>query len=279
MRWVRRGTTTLVGLTALAFAILFGGSALLMQRDVDAPLPRIKAITDPAGIIEGGRLASITGCTRCHGSRAQGRTMSDVPYIGHIVAPALPQVAAQATDGQMARAIRMGVGIDARPLYIMPSHAYNALSDNDLARLLGWIRILPTTAFDVVGSTPVGVQGRFAILTGRLPDSVALRQGQPKVRPADIGRYFSQISCAQCHALSQSGPADAMQASAPPLAVAVRSYDSMALRTLLRTGQGRGRSLPTMTEASRSGLAQLNDAEIDAIHAYLMALGSQRAGR
>ncbi len=43
MRWVRRGVTTLVGLIALAFAILFGGSALLMQRDVDAALPAIKA--------------------------------------------------------------------------------------------------------------------------------------------------------------------------------------------------------------------------------------------
>lgn len=279
MRWVRRGTTTIVGLIALAFAILFGGSALLMQRDVDAPLPRIKAITDPAGVIEGERLAAVTGCTRCHGARAQGRIMSDIPYIGQIVAPALPQVAAQATDGQMARAIRIGVGIDARPLYIMPSHAYNALSDDDLARILGWIRTLPTTAFDVVGSTPVGVQGRFAILTGQLTDSVALRLGQPKARPADIGRYFTRISCAQCHALGQAGKAEALQAGAPPLAIALRGYDNMAFRTLLRTGQGRGRSLPTMTEASRSGLSQLSDAEIDAIRAYLVALGVERGGK
>ena len=279
MRWVRRGTTMLVGLMALAFAILFGGSAMLMQRDVDAALPRIKAITDPAGIIEGGRLAAVTGCTRCHGARAQGRIIPDVPYIGHIVAPSLPQVAAQATDGQMARAIRLGVGIDARPLYIMPSHAYNALSDDDLARLLGWIRTLPTTAFDVVGSTPVGVRGRFGILTGRLPDSVALHQGQPRARPADIGRYFAQLSCAQCHVLGHTAEIGALQADAPPLATAVWGYDSMAFRTLLRTGKGRRHSLSTMAEASRTGLTQLNDAEIDAIHTYLVALRSRRAGK
>lgn len=280
MRWVRRGITTLVGLIALAFAILYGGSAMLMQRAVDVALPRVKASTEPAAIAEGGRLAALTGCSRCHGVQAQGKIMSNVPYIGHIVAPSLPQVAAQATDGQLARAIRLGVGIDARPLYIMPSHSYNALADDDLSRIIGWIRTLPTSAFDVVGSTPVGVRGRFAILTGLLPDSVDPRKDQAKVRPLDIGRYFTALSCGQCHTLNGTGEAHDGLATAPPLTVAIRSYDSAALRALLRTGQGRGaRRLTTMADASRAGLAQMSDGEIDAVHAYLAGLGSKRAGR
>jgi mono/diheme cytochrome c family protein len=278
MRWVRRGATTLVGLVVLVLAILFGGSALLISRDVDAALPAIKATTDPTGIAEGGRLAAITGCVRCHGNQGQGQVLAGVPFIGHIVAPSLPRVAAEATDGQMARAIRNGVGIDARPLFIMPSHALNQLSSDDTARLIGWIRTLPTSAFDVMGSTAVGVQGRFAILTGRLPDSVEPSQGQSKARPADIGRYFAQLSCGQCHALDRDETTGAGRAMAPALVRAAQAYDVARFRALLRTGKGRGgHALPVMTEASQSGMAQLSDLEIDAIHAYLVARGSKRA--
>lgn len=280
MRWVRRGATTLVGLIVLVLAILFGGSALLISRDVDAALPAIKATTDPAGIAEGERLAAITGCTRCHGNQGQGRVLAGVPFIGHIVAPSLPRIAAEATDGQLARAVRNGVGIDARPLFIMPSHALNQLSSDDTARLIGWIRTLPTSAFDVIGSTAVGVQGRFAILTGQLPDSVDLSQGRSKARPADIGGYFAQLSCTQCHALGHDEMTGAGRVMAPALVRAAQAYDVAGFRALLRTGRGRGgRTLPVMAEANRSGMAQLSDTEIDAIHAYLVARGSKRAGK
>jgi len=280
MRWVRRSATTLVGLVALVLAILFGGSAVLITRDVDVALPAIKATTDPVGIAEGGRLAAITGCKRCHGNQGQGRMLAGVPYIGHIIAPSLPRVASDATDGQMARALRNGVGISARPLFVMPSHALNALSDDDTARLVGWIRTLPTSAFDVMGSTAVGFRGRFAILTGRLPDSVDPVQGQPKVRPADIGRYFVQLSCSQCHALDHDEMTAAGRETAPALLRGASAYDVAGFRALLRTGASRsGRLSPVMAEASRSGMAQLSDTEIDAIHAYLSAKGAKRAER
>lgn len=280
MRWVRRGITTLVGLTALAFAILFGGSALLMQRDVDAALPAVRAFTDPANILEGGRLAAVAGCGRCHGDTGQGRILDGVPFIGHIVAPSLSRVAAESTDGQMARAIRNGVGIDARPLFIMPSHAFNGLSDDDTARLIGWVRTLPTSAFDVIGSTSVSVQGRFAMLTNALPDSVDLASGQPRHRPADLGRYFARISCMQCHDLNRDETTGAGMRTAPALVRAVRAYDPAGLRGLLRSGTSQARrALPVMSDASRAGMGQLSDVEIDAIRAYLVAAGSQRAGK
>lgn len=280
MRWVRRGITTLVGLTALGFAILYGGSALLMQRDVDAALPSIKASADPASILEGGRLAAVAGCVRCHGDNGQGRILDGVPFLGHIVAPSLSRVAAESTDGQMARAIRNGVGVDARPLFIMPSHAFNGLSDDDTSRLAGWIRTLPTSAFDIIGSTTVGIQGRFAMLTNSLPDSVDLTGGQPRHRPTDLGRYFAQISCMQCHGLNRDEVTGAGMRAAPALIRAVGAYDSTGLRALLRSGMDRGgRGLPVMTAASRAGLGQLSDVEIDAIRSYLVSAGSQRSGK
>ncbi len=275
MSWVRRAITALVGFTLLALAILYGGSGLLMRRDVDASLPPIKAASDPAGISEGARLAAVEGCTRCHGDRAQGQVITGLPHIGRIVAPSLPQVAAQATDGQIARAIRNGVGIDARPLFIMPSDAFNHLSNDDVARLIGWIRSMPTSAFDVVGTTAVGVRGRVAILTGSLPDSVTLAGGQPRQRPADAGRYFAQVSCGQCHALDHDRMTAAGSPAAPALARVAAAYDPVGLRTLLRTGVASGgRMAPTMRRASEAGLRMLSDAEIDAIRAYAVGTGA-----
>jgi mono/diheme cytochrome c family protein len=162
----------------------------------------------------------------------------------------------------------------------MPSHALNALAGDDLAGLLGWSRALPTSAFDVIGSTAVGVQGRFAILTGSMPDSVDQGRGQPKRRPADIGRYFTQIACQQCHALDHDGAIGVAAGSAPALVDAARAYDTMALRALVRTGNGRGNKvLPIMAEASGSGLDMLSDAEIEAIRVYLRSMGARRAGK
>jgi mono/diheme cytochrome c family protein len=267
-------------LVVIAAAILFGGSAALMRRSVDVALPTIKASTNPGDITEGGRLAAIQGCTRCHGDQGQGRMLTGTPHLGQIVAPSLSRVAAGATDGQMGRAIRNGVGVDARPLFVMPSRALNALADEDLARTLGWMRVLPTSAFDVIGSTAVGVRGRFAILTGSMPDSVDQGRQQPKRRPTDVGRYFTRLACQQCHALDHEETTGAGKVSAPALASAARAYDATAFRTLVRNGAASGgRTLPIMAGAAADGMDMLSDAEIEAMRLYLLGIGSQQAGK
>ncbi len=135
---------------------------------------------------------------------------------------------------------------------------------------------MPTSAFDVVGTTAVGVRGRFAILTGSLPDSVTLAGGQLKQRPANIGPYFAQVSCGQCHALDHDRQTVASGPVAPALARVAAAYDPAGLRNLLRTGVAPGgRVPPTMSHASEAGLRMLSDAEIDAIRAYAVGAGAR----
>ncbi|MBO9582395.1 MAG: c-type cytochrome [Sphingobium sp.] len=270
MRWVRRGITTLVGLTALALVVLYGGSAMLLDRRADVELPQIKAATNPLDILEGGRLARIEGCLDCHGGDARGRLAFDQPAIARITAPALARVAENATDGQLARAIRNGVSIEARPLFMMPTQALNRLSDEDLARLIGWMRSLQTSAFDKVAPKEVGPLGRFGLLIGKFQDSVTRTGGQPRRRPADIGRYLVETVCLECHLIDREKIEPATGHAAPPLAAMVAGYDPAALRTLLRTGKAVGnRDVGLMSEASRKGLYALTDPEIDSIQAYL----------
>jgi mono/diheme cytochrome c family protein len=57
----------------------------------------------------------------------------------------------------------------------------------------------------------------------------------------------------------------------PDLAAAA-GYDLAQFRTLLRTGRSPdGRDLGLMARVARSDLAYLTDAEIEAVHAYLVA--------
>lgn len=280
MIWVRRGVTMVVGLVLLGAAVLYGGSELVLRRHIAAELPQIRAATNPFDIAEGARLARIEGCLDCHGKQAQGRVIFNDPAIARITAPALARVAEDATDEQLARAIRNGVGIDARPLFVMPTQALNRLSDQDVSRLIGWMRTLPTTAFDIVERRKVGPIGRLGILTMRFESSVNLDGGQAARRPVETGAYLVQTVCMECHLLDKAKPEVASDIVAPPLAMVVASYDPVALKTLLRTGKAAGnREVSLMSEASRAGLYALNDGEIDAIQSYLRAQAGRATAR
>jgi mono/diheme cytochrome c family protein len=72
----------------------------------------------------------------------------------------------------------------------------------------------------------------------------------------------------ECHGpqLKGDGPA-----KAPDLAIAA-AYDPSDFATLLRTGQAAGgRELGLMSASARIRFADLSDAEIAALHAYLKA--------
>ena len=268
MKWLRRGIVLLVGLVLLAAAVVFGGSEMMIRRHIPADLPRVAAATDPLEIAEGARLARYAGCIDCHGTK--GQVMFDEPAIARITAPALSRVAEKATDSQLARAIRNGVGIDSRPLYVMPTQALNHLSDQDVSRLIGWIRSLPTTAFDTVEPKQVKLLGRIGVVIGQFGNSVNQAGGQPARRPANVGPYLVQTVCMECHLLNAPKTEAGTGTVAPPLAPMVASYDPVALKTLLRTGKAVGnREVGLMSRISRAGLNALTDPEVDAVQAYL----------
>lgn len=270
MVWVRRVVIAIILLGLLAAAILYAGSEMLIRRRIAADLPRIQAATSPADIAEGARLARIEGCLDCHGKDARGRVIFDQPQIARIMAPALARVAETASDEQIARAIRNGIGTDARPLFVMPTQALNRLSDQDVARLIGWMRTIPTTGFDKVDAKQVGPLGRIGLLIGQFQSSVNQAGGQPRHRPADTGRYLVETVCMECHLVDKPRIEAGTGTVAPPLAQVVAAYDPAALRTLLRTGKAAGnRELGLMSQISRGGLYALTDPEIDAIQAYL----------
>jgi len=270
MRILRRIAIGLVGIVALAMAVLYGGSEWAMARNHDVPLASLSIPHDAASIAEGGRLARITGCRGCHGADGGGLVLVDDPMLGRLVPPALARVAATESDAELDRTIRHGVDRDGHTLFVMPTRAHRYLADEDRARIIAWIRSLKPRPGDVVATTRLGPVGRGLILSGMLQPSVQPETVSPATRPTDVGRYFVSVSCAGCHDLHAPRPTEDGKQVAPALAPMGAAYDPVAFRTLLHTGIGMGgRNLGMMTNVARSDLQVLTDAEIVAIQAYL----------
>ena len=229
--------------------------------------------TDAAAIEEGRRLATFRGCNGCHGKRGEGTVLFDDPKIARIVAPNLTAAAKKYDDAQLAGIVRSGVRPDGRSMVVMPSQEYLHLTDEDLGRILAWMRSLPPTD----GLSPafeVGPLGRVGIATGKLKVvAEEIKQGREPAaaKPGSIeerGRYLARTTCAECHATDLHGKTTPAYVSTDLRVVA--AYDLEAFKTLLRKGVAiGGRELPFMGPTSRNHLAAMNDAEVEALFAYL----------
>ena len=70
--------------------------------------------------------------------------MFDQPMIGRVVAPNLTAAVRKYSDAELAVIIRNGVRPGGRSLVVMPAEAYVLLTDDDLGRIIAFLRSLPT---------------------------------------------------------------------------------------------------------------------------------------
>lgn len=279
LRWFGYGAGALLVIALLLAAWAWFASWRLLGRTHEAEAERLAAPT-AAQRADAGRQARILGCANCHGSRLEGRMMFDAGPFARVWAPNLTELAARASDQQLAAAIRQGIGHDGRALYVMPSPMYSRLSDQEVAALIGHIRSAPRAGERVPG-IQWGPIGRFVLAKGDLPSALD-RIGEFRTRqPLDAGpataagRRLAATVCAECHGADLSGGQPTPDASAPGLAIA-GAYDLAQFTRLLRTGRPpNGRDLGLMREVAEQDLSQLNDAEIAALLAYLQARASQ----
>lgn len=266
----------LAGLVVLILALGFAWAYVVSERKLAQayPFPGIKVAlpTNPAAIEEGRRLATFRGCNGCHGKRGEGTVLFDDPKIARIVAPSLTAAAKKYDDAQLAAIVRSGVRPDGRSMVVMPSQEYLHLTDEDLGRILAWMRSLPA-ADGLAPAFDVGPLGRIGIATGKLK-VVAEEIAQGKAPPAatnaveERGRYLARTTCAECHATDLRGKTTPAYVATDLRVVA--AYDAAAFTQLLRKGVAiGGRELPFMGPTARNHLASMNDEEIAALFAYL----------
>ena len=142
LRWAGYAFASIFGLVLIAVAAIWLLSSSKLNARAEGR-PEHLAQPTPAQQADIEREARSLGCFSCHGEGLRGNKMFDQPLIGTVWAPNLTLVAAHASDQQLARAIRQGIGVDGRSLFVMPSEAFQHLSDQEVTALVAMIRGLP----------------------------------------------------------------------------------------------------------------------------------------
>ena len=275
LRWIGVGLGSVAGLVMTAYAVVYVLSERVLQHTYTVPAVGISIPTDSASITEGRRLATVHGCLSCHGKRVEGTVLFDEPMIGRIVAPDLTAAVRKYTDAELATIIRNGVRPGGRSLLVMPAEAYVLLTDEDLSRIIAFLRSLP----GVEGPGPsvsLGPLGRIGVASGQFKPVVELIA--ETIPPPEAtseedarGRYLARTICAACHGTSLGGASNPEFTS--PSLQTVAAYSPEAFNKLMREGVAfGGRNLKTMSPVARQYLSQLTDSEIAALYSYLHAM-------
>jgi mono/diheme cytochrome c family protein len=273
LRWTGMALGSLAALAIVAYAVVYLISERILGRTYEIPAVAISIPTDPAAIAEGRRLAITRGCFGgCHGRQVEGAVMFDQPMIGRVVAPNLTAAVRKYSDAELVGIIRNGVRPGGRSMMVMPSEAFVLLTDEDVGRIIAFLKSLPSV--DGPGpSVSLGPLGRIGVAVGQFkPVAKLIAETVPPPAAtnevATHGRYLARTTCAQCHGTGLRGDSNP-DFTSPSLQV-VTAYSPEAFTQLMRAGVALGgRHLPTMSPWSQQHLSQLTDAEIAALYSYL----------
>lgn len=306
----RAGRRLLVGFFCIVALLVIGISFTIGWRPFIGP--KTRPLTNrtfertPQRAERGRYIATaLSGCVYCHsshawtapghpitaGSEGAGEVMPYGDLPGRIVAPNLtPDLETGAgtwTDDQLARAIREGIGHDGRALFpMMPYTHYRAMSDEDLASVIVYLRSLPAVRHELP-KTEIIFPVKYLIRT--VPE--------PVTSPvADLGRsdpikygalLVNLAGCADCHTPrvkgenlsgldfaggnSFPGPwGNVASANITPDPTGISYYDEVLFLDVIHTGHVKARPLNPVMPVSV--YRNLSDDDLKAMFAYLRTL-------
>lgn len=308
-RWRKIVGGSVLGLTALlAIAI----TATVGWRPFVGPAARPltdRTFESTPGRLERGKYLfhGLNGCAICHGewdrtldghppkadALAAGRTWADegLPWLtAPNLTPDKETGAGNWTDDMLARAIREGIGHDGRALFpVMPYTRYRAMSDEDLASVIVYLRTLPAIRNPLPRTEIPFPPGP---LINSVPEPVTETVPAPdNSDPVRRGEYLTRMGvCEECHT-----PSDAQGMRLPgldwaggfplPDEVAKRTvssvnltpdpsgipyYDEGLFIAAMRTGKVVARELDDMMPWS--SYRHLTDEDLKAMFAYIKTL-------
>jgi len=277
-----------VGLVVLAVGALLAVLAIhgygLANGQEDRPLLALRVRPDPA-LRERGRHLAELSCAGCHGTNdalplAGGATNflhePGSPALGTLAAPNLTRggVLDRYGDAELGRAIREGLDAQRRPMLVMPSNDFRALSDRDLAALIAYLRSQPAVAhatpprrLSLAAYLLLGMQAIKTSLQRPVEQPVAAVPEGPT--PA-YGEYLTSVlGCADCHGSDFRGGRNPLAPRGPDLRPALLSRTPARFAHALREGLGSGDRRLDPAQMPWTVYRRLNDTEVAAIHQYL----------
>lgn len=275
--YVLGGLVVLLLVAGLTLYVL-GGRRLGRTHEVQTASLRIP--TDSASVARGAHLVAINGCRDCHGENLAGQVMIDAPPFRATAANLTRGrggIGRAYEDDDWERTIRHGVRPDGRPVIIMPSAAYHALSDRDAADLIAYLKTLPPVDNELP-PTEARALGRVLVGAGQLDPAFEVRtvaspaSAPPPGPTAAYGAYLAGATCRYCHGEDLRGaqPPEPGTPFAPDLAAA-GAWSLEAFKRTLRTGVAPdGRRLDRAMPISMT--RHYTDDEVAALHAHFATL-------
>jgi cytochrome c553 len=276
LKWTGFVLAGLVGIALLAVAYLYFASERELRREyTGVDKASLTIPTDAAGIAEGQRIARLAGCVQCHGENLTGTVVDDIPKVLRLVAPNISTVLPNYSDTQIATLVRKGVKPDGRTAVFMPSEMFRHLSDEDLARIIAWLRSVPATTDGVQGKTELRPLIRLILAKGDFTLAARAIESLPPAEnrfeaddPLNRGRYLAKSFCTECHGQEMEGFAPL---NAPPLVV-VKGYSPEQFSRLMHEGIGLGeRQFRIMTPVAQARFAHFTAEEVSAIYTFLQS--------
>ena len=296
---VRIVVASLAGLV-VAVAAAAGVVSLLADRKIHriVQLPPLRVTFAPAeGQLEHGEyLFKTRGCMECHGADASGHFMIDDKDSGFFVRT--PNItgggaspARSYTDTDWVRTLRHGVKPSGQPLLFMPSEDYAKMTTTDVSAIVAYVRSLPRVDAGGAQFSPWPLPLKAAYLFGAMQDAaekIDHTAPPPAAIPDDLlarGEYIAQ-GCTGCHGAHFSGGKIPGAPPAWPEAANLTSASDSGMahyasaeqfKSMFRTGKRPDGSAVSKVMPFMS-LAQMSDAELDALFAFLKSLNARPFG-
>jgi mono/diheme cytochrome c family protein len=301
-KWISIVLVALAAVLVIAITFTIGWRPFLGPKT--RPLTSQTFERTPARLERGRYIATaLSGCLYCHsphrwsdpaqsivsGMEGAGEVLPYGGLPGRIVAPNLTPDpvtgAGEWSDDQFARAIREGIGHDGRALFpIMPYEHYRAMSDEDLASVIVFLRSLPPVRNELP-KTDIIFPVKYLIRGAPEPVTSPVITDVTSSDAVQMGaRLVNLAGCIDCHtpqirgenlpgldyAGGQvfSGPWTAVaSANITPDASGISYYDEALFLQVMHTGMVKARSLSAVMPIQV--YKNLTDEDLRAIFAFL----------
>lgn len=273
LKWI--GIIVILIFIVVVIIYLKGQSHVNSTWEVTATI--ISVPTDSATIARGERLAKVNGCADCHQADFSGQVFVDAPpflAVASNLTSGKGGVAPTYDDAAWDRAIRHGVRSTGAAMMVMPSKAYNNLSDDDARAIIAYLKTLPPVDNELPHS-----EFRFLgkILAGlgqiNLADHVISGTGTPEAPPPDstavYGKYLANITCAYCHGKDFSGGPGMEPGTTVPGLQTAMSWGYSGFTKLIRTGERPDGTGVDPALMPWQAFQHYTDMELKALYAYL----------
>ena len=289
MRKILKWTGIILGgVLFILFCTVFLMNASYNQRlkkNYDIQPVSLKIPQDSLSLAEGKKWVNNL-CTHCHGNQLEGTKFLNDPAFGVLIAPNLTPagVTKAYRDADWVRAIRHGVGLGGRPLFIMPANEFHSLSEEHLSQIIAYIKTVPPVKKDWEDSqftllakvlVQAGALGK-PIPAEYLDHNAKLKTSPTKKDSRVYGAYLVQVSgCRACHGEQLNGapnhdPAGPAGANITPGGNLAKWGEEGFVKTIRSGVTPEGKKLDQKFMPWQN-IAQQDDEALKAIYTYLMA--------